>query len=93
MRTTIDIINLFPAYALEMDVLKRMWTEKDINYKHAKVFRCPALAHIPKDERSKHHGKVRSCIYLENSQEQFSYRLWDLEDKKVLSEVEMYFFF
>jgi len=56
--TVTDIINLSPAYALEMDILKRMWTGKDLSYKHMKVFGCQAFTYILKNERSKLDGKA-----------------------------------
>ena len=52
----VEIINLSPAYALEMDDPKRMWTGKDVNYKHVNVSECQAFAHIPKNEMSKFDG-------------------------------------
>jgi len=57
-----------------------MWTGKDVSYKHVKVFGCQAFVYIPKDKRIKLDGEAQSCIYLGNSQEQFSYKLRDLED-------------
>ena len=38
VRTATDIINLSPVYVLEMDVLEHVWTRKNVNYKHVKVF-------------------------------------------------------
>ena len=46
------VINLSPAYALEMDIPEHVLTGKDISYKHVKVFKCRASTHIPKDERA-----------------------------------------
>jgi len=75
VRIAADITNLSLTYALKMDVQERMWTGKNVSYKHVKIFECRAFTHIPTNERSKFDCKVRLCIYLRNSQEQFSYRL------------------
>lgn len=37
MRTIVDVINLSPSYPLNGDVLKRVWTDKDVSYKHLRV--------------------------------------------------------
>ena len=47
------------------------------------VFSCRAFAHIHKDDRFKLDGKARQCIFLGYSDEKLSYRIWDLENKKV----------
>ena len=45
---SVDIINISPAYALEMDILEHVLMEKNINYKHVKVFGCRAFTHYGK---------------------------------------------
>ena len=62
MRTSIDLINLFPSVPLKGDVLERVWIEKDISYDHLRVFDYRAFVHIPKDERSKLDVKAKPCI-------------------------------
>ena len=72
MRTTIDLINLSPSYALDRDILERVWTSKDISYQHLHVFGCRAFVHIPKDERvkldansnDKHREKRKTSVCL-----------------------------
>ena len=40
------IINLSPSVPLEGDIPQRVWTGKDVSYKHLRVFSCRALVHI-----------------------------------------------
>ena len=51
MRISIDFIKISPSVSLKDDVLKRVWTGKDVSYDHLRVFGCREFVHIPKDER------------------------------------------
>ena len=64
MRITIDLINFSPSALLDSDLSERVWTEKDVSYKHLRVLGCRAYVHIPKDERSKLEDKSNECIFL-----------------------------
>ena len=48
MRTVVDLINLSPSTPLDGDVPERVWTGKDLSYKHLRVVSCRAYVHIPK---------------------------------------------
>ena len=87
MRTSPDIINLSTVYASEMNVLEHVLTEKDVSYKHVKVFGHRAFTHITKDERSRLDDKARSCIYFENSHDQFG----GIQKRKRYSRAEVIF--
>ena len=77
MKTAIDLINLSPSYALDGDVLEKVWLEKLVSYDHLRVFGCRAFIHIPRDKWSKLDCKSKECIFLRYGHEQFEYRLWD----------------
>ena len=77
MRTAVDLINFSPSAPLDGDIHERVWTGKDVSYKHLRVFSCKAYVHIPKDERSKLDDKAKECIFLDYRHEEFGYRLWD----------------
>ena len=62
MRTVIDLINLSPSAPFDVDILERVWTEKDVSYKYLRVFSCTTYVHIPKDERLKLDDKAKECI-------------------------------
>ncbi|GJR68618.1 putative RNA-directed DNA polymerase [Tanacetum coccineum] len=53
LNTTVHVINLTPCVPLRFDVPDRVWSGKDVSYRHLRVFGCKAFVHIPKDERSK----------------------------------------
>ena len=91
MRTAVDLINLSPSAPLDGDVPERVWTGKDVSYKHLKVFGCRAYVHIPKDERSKLDDKCKPCIFLGYGHEEFGYRLYDPVEKKVIRSRDVVF--
>ena len=66
------------------DIPQRVWTGKDMSYRHPKVFSCLGYAHIAKDQRGKLDPKSRLCLFLGYDEDEFGYRLWDLIYKKVI---------
>ncbi|PKI75267.1 hypothetical protein CRG98_004307 [Punica granatum] len=92
MRTAVDLINLTPSVALDGDVPQQVWTSKKVSYKHLRVFGCKASIHIPRDERSKLDAKVKQCIFLGFAHEEFGYRFWDLDSKKIIKSMNVVFF-
>ena len=52
-------------------------------FKHLKVFGFKTFVYIPRDKVSKLDDKLRPCIFQGYGVEEFSYRLWDSEVKKV----------
>jgi len=91
MRTTIDLINLSPSAFLNGDVPEKVWTGKEISYKHLRVFGCQASVHIPKDERSKLDDKAKQCIFVGYAHKEFSYMLWNTIDKKIIRSRDVIF--
>ncbi|GJU87980.1 putative RNA-directed DNA polymerase [Tanacetum coccineum] len=59
-----------------------VWSGKDVSYHHLRVFGCKAYVHIPKDERSKLDVKGKSCMFLGYGQDEFGYKLYDLNDEE-----------
>ena len=92
IRIVIDLINLSPSVPLNGDIPQRVWTGKDISYKHLKVFSCKTFVHIPRDEKNKLDGKSKECIFLVYPHEEFNYRLWDPVDKKIIKSRYVIFF-
>ena len=88
MRTVVDLINLSPSAPLDSDVPERVWTGKDISYKHLRVFSCKAYVYIPKDERSNLDLKSKEYIFLGY---RFRYRLWDLVTRKLIKSRDVVF--
>ena len=46
---------------------------------------------VAKDQRSKLDSKSKPCIFMGYSEDEFSYRLWDLVDKKVVRSQDIVF--
>ena len=65
------------------DTLQKVWTGKEVSYRHLKVFGCLAHIHVAKDQRGKLDPKSRPCIFLGYGDDEFGYRVWDPVDKKV----------
>ena len=92
MFTIVHIINLSPSVPLEGDIPQRVWTGKDVSYKHLRVFGCRVFIHIPRDERSKLAKTTKQCIFLGYSEDEFAYRFWDPISKKVIRSQDVVFF-
>ena len=84
LMTTTYMINKSPSAPLDEDVPQRVWTGKDILYRHLKVFSCLAYVHVAKEKQGRLDPKTRPCIFLGYGDDEFGYRLWNLEEKKVM---------
>ena len=68
---------------MEGDSPQKIWTGKEVSYRHLKVFGCLAYVHVAKDERGKLDPNTRPCIFLDYGDDEFGYRVWDPVDEKV----------
>ena len=91
VNTTIYLINRSPSVTLDFDIPQRVWTGKDVPYSHLKVFGCKAFMHVPKEQRSKLDDKATPCIFIKYGDEEFNYRLWDLEKQKTVGSRDVVF--
>ena len=55
------------------------------------MFDCFAYVHIAKDKRGKLNPKTWPCILLGYGDDEFSYRLWNLAEKKVIRNRDIVF--
>ena len=55
-----------------------------MSYQHMRVFGCLAYVHVAKDRSGNLDPKSKPCIFLGYGEDEFSYRLWDLAEKKVI---------
>ena len=92
MFTVVHIINLSPSVPLDGNIPQRVWTGKDVSYKHLRVFGCRAFVHIPRDGRSKLAKTTKQYICLGYLEDEFGYRFWDPISKKVIKSREVVFF-
>ncbi|GJX69857.1 putative RNA-directed DNA polymerase [Tanacetum coccineum] len=91
LNTAVHVINLTPCVPLRFDVPDRVWSGKDVSYRHLRVFGCKASVHIPKDERSKLDVKGKPCVFLGYGQDKFRYRLYDPVQKKLVRSRDVVF--
>ena len=68
---------------LDFEVRQKVWTGKDVSYRHLRVFGCLAYVHVAKDQRLKLDSKGRPCIILGYGE--------DLIDKKVIRSWDIVF--
>ncbi|GAA0171470.1 transmembrane signal receptor [Lithospermum erythrorhizon] len=87
----IQIINVSPNCTLQGEVPDKVWSGKEVSYKHLKVFGCRAFMHIPKDERSKLDDKSLQWIYLNYGDEKFRYKLYDPLSRRSLRSRDVVF--
>jgi hypothetical protein len=91
LNTAVHVINLTPCVPLSFNVPDRVWSGKDVSYRHLRVFGCKAFVHIPKDERSKLDVKTKPCVFLGYGQDEFGYRLYDPVQKKLVRSRDVIF--
>ena len=61
-----------------------MWTDKDISYRHLKVFERLGYVHIAKERRGTSDPKTQPSIFLGYGDDEFNYRVWNLTEKKLI---------
>mgnify|MGYP000246955402 FL=1 len=91
LMTVLYVINRLSSVPLDGDIPQRMWTGKDISYRHLSVFSFLAYIHVAKDQRRKLDPKARPCIFLGYGDDEFGYRLWNLAEKKVIRSQDIVF--
>ncbi|GKV17327.1 hypothetical protein SLEP1_g27844 [Rubroshorea leprosula] len=89
--TAVYLINRSPSIPLNFQIPEKAWMEKDVGYSHLRVFGCKAFMHVPKEQRSKLDDKAIPCIFVGYGDEEFGYRLWDLEKKKTVKSRDVVF--
>ena len=91
LMTLTYVINISPSAPLDGDVPQRVWTSKDVLYRHLEVFGCLAYVHVVKDKWGKLDLKTRLCIFLGYGDDEFGYRLWNLAEKEVIQSRDIVF--
>jgi hypothetical protein len=67
------------------------WTGKKVNYSFLKTFGCEAFVHIDKENRTKLESKSKKCTFIGYGVNDFGYRLWDYENKKIIRSRDVIF--
>ena len=89
VQTAVYLINRSPSI---LDILERAWKGSDPTYSHLRVFGCKAYMHVPKEQRSKLDSKTTPCVFVGYGDEEYGFRLYDPEKKKVVRSRDVVFF-
>ncbi|MDV3181226.1 MAG: hypothetical protein Q8830_03370, partial [Candidatus Phytoplasma australasiaticum] len=63
---------------------EKIWADKNVSYKHLRVFGCKAFIHVPKDERQKLDVKTWQYVFIGYGQDEFGYRFYGPVHKKLI---------
>ncbi|KAE8673187.1 hypothetical protein F3Y22_tig00111807pilonHSYRG00005 [Hibiscus syriacus] len=80
INTTAYLINRGPSVPLDDRIPEEVWSKKEINLSHLRVFGCISYVHIDSAERSKLDAKSNKCVFVGYGGDEFGYRFWDYEN-------------
>ena len=84
LATSVYLRNRSPTKAVEAMTPYEAWSGTKPDVDCLRVFGCSAYAHVPKVERRKLDSKTRKCVMLGYGTSQKGYRLYDIEQMKVV---------
>ncbi|KAG8485167.1 hypothetical protein CXB51_021347 [Gossypium anomalum] len=79
--TACFLINRSPSVAIEKKTPQEVWSGNPANYFDLKIFRCPAYTHV---DNGKLEPRSIKCIFLGYKAGVKGYKLWCLENRKVM---------
>jgi hypothetical protein len=80
-----------PSGSLDGKIPEEEWTGKKVNYYFLKTFSCEAFVHTDKENRTKIKSKSNKCTFIGYDVNDFGYRLWDYENKKIIRSRDVIF--
>ena len=89
--TATYLINRGPSVPMEFRLSKEVWSDKEVEFSHLKVFGCISYVHIDSDALSKLDAKSKICFFFFFGDEKFRYRFWDEQNKKIIRSRNMIF--
>lgn len=69
---------------MEHKIPEEVWSRKEVKLSHLRVFDCVAYVHISYQGRNKLDPKSKKCTFIGYGEDEFCYRLWDDENKKMI---------
>ncbi|XXG79495.1 hypothetical protein AAC387_Pa09g0546 [Persea americana] len=78
------LINRGPSVPLDGGLPEEAWTGKEVNLSHLKVFGCTSYVHVDAEKRDKLDSKSRKCTFIGYGSDEFGYRFWDEENRKII---------
>ncbi|KAE8725120.1 Polyadenylate-binding protein 7 [Hibiscus syriacus] len=91
INTAAYLINRGPSVPLDGGIPEEAWSKKEINISHLRVFGCISYVHINSAERSKLDAKSNKCVFVGYGGDEFGYRFWDYENRKIIRSRDIIF--
>ena len=91
VNTAAYLINRGPSIPLDGKIPGEVWSEKEVNLSHLRVFGCISYVHIDYAERSKLDAKLNKCVFVGYGGDEFGYRFWDYENRKIIRSRDVIF--
>ena len=91
VNTASYLINRGPSIPLDGKLPKEVWSGKEVNLSHLRVFGCISYVHIDSAERSKLDAKSNKCVFVGYGGDEFGYRFWDYENRKIIRSRDVIF--
>ncbi|KAL5739216.1 hypothetical protein ACOSQ2_028396 [Xanthoceras sorbifolium] len=85
------LINRGPSVPLDGGIPEEVWSGKEVNISHLRVFGCISYVHIDSAERSKLDAKSNKCVFVGYGGDEFGYRFWDYENRKIIRSRDVIF--
>ena len=85
------LINRGPSIHLDGKIPEEVWSGKEVNLSHLRVFGCISYVHIDSAERSKLDAKSNKCVFVGYGGDDFGYRFWDYENRKIIRSRDVIF--
>ncbi|KAG8482954.1 hypothetical protein CXB51_021884 [Gossypium anomalum] len=87
--TACFLINRSPSVAIEKKTSQEIWPGNPTNYSDLKIFGCPVYAHV---DNGKLEPRSIKCIFLGYKAGVKGYKLWCLENRKVVISRDVIFY-
>ncbi|KAL5811668.1 hypothetical protein ACOSQ3_026618 [Xanthoceras sorbifolium] len=91
VNTAAYLINRGPSVPLDGGIPEEVWSRKEVNISHLRVFGCISYVHIDSAERSKLDAKSNKCVFVGYGGDEFGYRFWDYENRKIIRSRDVIF--
>ena len=76
---------------MKQRIPEEVWSGKEVNLLWLKVFSCIAYTHISDHARGKLDPKSLKCTFIGYGGDEFGYRLWDDQNKKIICSRDVIF--
>jgi hypothetical protein len=90
--TAVYLMNRSPSRSIDNRIPEEIWTKRQVDINHLRIFGCKAYMHIPKEKRRKLDNKAQECIFVGYSLDTKGYRLYRSETKETFISRNVTFF-